>query len=260
MNLEERIGALLAARGLSLVTAESCTGGLVGHRLTNVSGSSSYYLGGLVTYSNRLKEQLLGVPPATLEEHGAVSEATARAMARGARLRLDADLALAVTGISGPTGGTPQKPVGLVYVALSSATAEICRRHLFDGGRLEVKEQSAEAVLRLLLEHLEERQERRERQGRKGRKARMVEFLGEPIDVEIQVRAGGKSRPVAFSWQGRRYEITSWGREEDREQGARPMHCLLVQTAGPETWELCREADGNRWLLSRRWPRPGAVA
>ena len=125
MNLEERIGALLAARGLSLVTAESCTGGLVGHRLTNVSGSSSYYLGGLVTYSNRLKEQLLGVPPATLEEHGAVSEATARAMARGARLRLDADLALAVTGISGPTGGTPQKPVGLVYVALSSATAEM---------------------------------------------------------------------------------------------------------------------------------------
>ena len=254
MNLEERIGALLAARDLSLVTAESCTGGLVGHRLTNVSGSSSYYLGGLVTYSNRLKEQLLGVPPATLEEHGAVSEATARAMARGARQRLDADLALAVTGISGPTGGTPQKPVGLVYVALSSATAEVCQRHLFDGDRLEVKQQSAEAVLRLLLDHLEERQER------KGRKERMVEFLGEPIDVEIQVRAGGKSRPMAFSWQGRRYEITSWGREEDKEQAGRPMHCLLVQTAGPETWELCREADGSRWLLSRRWPRPRPVA
>jgi hypothetical protein len=138
--------------------------------------------------------------------------------------------------------------VGLVYVALSSATAEVCRRHLFDGDRLEVKQQSAEAVLRLLLDHLE------------GGKERMVEFPGEPIDVEIQVRAGGKSRPIAFSWQGRRYEITSWGREEEREQAGRPMHCLLVQTAGPETWELCREADGGRWLLTRRWPRPRSVA
>jgi len=248
MNLEERIGAILTARGLTLVTAESCTGGLVGHRLTNVSGSSSYFLGGLVAYSNRLKEQLLGVSPATLEEHGAVSEATAREMARGARQRLDADLALSVTGIAGPTGGTPRKPVGLVYVALSSATGEVCQRHLFEGDRLEVKQQSADAVLRLLLDHLE------------GRKGKMVEFPGEPIDVEIQVRAGGKSRPMAFSWQGRRYEITSWGREEEREHAGRPVYCLLVQTAGPETWELCREADGGRWLLLRRWPRPRSVA
>jgi nicotinamide-nucleotide amidase len=243
MNLEERVADFLTARHLTLVTAESCTGGLVGHRLSNVSGSSSYYLGGVVAYSNRLKEQLLGVSSQTLAAHGAVSEETAREMARGARQRLDADLALAVTGIAGPTGGSRQKPVGLVYVALSSPTAEICRRHMFHGGRLDIKEQSAGAVLRLLLAHLE------------GREDRMVEFVDEPIDVEVQIRPDGQTRPSAFSWQGRRYEITSWGREEDKERAGRSLHCLLVQTAGPETWELCREGEGGRWLLGRRWPR-----
>ncbi|HSJ53571.1 MAG TPA: CinA family protein [Anaerolineae bacterium] len=248
MTLEEQVGALLAERGLSLVTAESCTGGLVGHRLTNVSGSSSYYLGGFVTYSDHLKKQLLGVSPATLAEHGAVSEPTAREMVRGARERLGADLALAVTGVAGPEGGTPQKPVGLVYVALSSASAEVCHRHQFDGDRLAVKQQSAEVALRLLLAHLERGEDR------------MVEFLDEPVSVEVHVRPGGKSRPAAFSWQGRRYEITSWGREEDREQAGRALHCLLVQTAGPETWELCHEAEGGRWLVARRWPRRPPIA
>jgi nicotinamide-nucleotide amidase len=249
MKLEEKVGALLAARDLSLVTAESCTGGLVGHRLTDVSGSSNYYLGGLITYSNRSKEELLGVSPVTLAEHGAVSEATAREMARGARQRLGADLALAVTGIAGPTGGTPHKPVGLVYVALSSASALVCHRYLFNGDRLEIKQQSAEAVLRLLLDHLE------------GGGDRMVEFLDEPVDVETYgVRPGGKSRPSAFSRQGRRYEITSWGREEDREQAGRSLHCLLVQTAGPETWELCRDEEHARWILRRHWPGPRSVA
>lgn len=248
MELEEKVGALLAAHGLSLATAESCTGGLVGHRLTNVSGSSRYYLGGLVTYSNRSKEQLLDVSPLTLAEQGAVSEATAREMARGARRRLGADLGLAATGIAGPTGGTPQKPVGLVYVALSSAAAAVCRRHLFTGDRLEIKEQSAEAVLRLLLDHLEKGDDQ------------MVRFLDEPVDVEVQVRPGGESRPVAFLWQGRRYEITSWGREEDKEHAGSSLHCLLVQTAGPETWELCRMREGGRWLLTRHWPRRRPVA
>ena len=248
MMLEEKVGAILAERGLTLVTAESCTGGLVGHRLTNVPGSSGYYLGGLVTYSDHLKKGLLGVSPATLAEHGAVSEATAREMARGARERLEADLAVSITGIAGPEGGTPQKPVGLVYVALSSPAGEVCRRHLFDGDRLAVKEQSAEAALRLLLAHLEEGEER------------MIEFPEEPVDVEIYARPGGKSRPAAFTWQGRRYEITSWGREEDREQAGRSLHCLLVQTAGPETWELCRDEEQARWILSRRWPRRPPVA
>jgi hypothetical protein len=169
-------------------------------------------------------------------------------MARGARERLGADLALSVTGISGPSGGTPEKTVGLVYVALSAAAAEQCHRHLFEGDRAAIKQQSADAALRLLLAHVE------------GEEDRMVEFPAEPVDVEVYVRPGGQSRPAAFSWHGKRFEITSWGREEDREQAGRPLHCLLVQTAGPETWELCHDEEHAHWILTRHWSRPRPVA
>ncbi len=157
MTMEEEIGTLLIRQGLTLATAESCTGGLLGHRITNVSGSSAYYLGGFVTYSNEAKEALLGVPHETLLTHGAVSEHTARQMARGACQRMAADVGISVTGIAGPTGGTPDKPVGLVYVALSASDAELCERYVWQGDRLSNKEQSAEAALRLLLTYLRER-------------------------------------------------------------------------------------------------------
>ncbi|MGD8626023.1 MAG: CinA family protein [Anaerolineae bacterium] len=156
-EIEQEIGPLLKARGLTLASAESCTGGLVGHRITNVSGSSDYYLGGIVSYSNEAKEALLGVAHETLLAHGAVSEETAREMARGARQALGADVGLATTGIAGPLGGTETKPVGLVYVALSAPGVEICQRHVFEGSRVENKEASAEAVLGLLLAYLRER-------------------------------------------------------------------------------------------------------
>lgn len=165
MRLEERIKNLLVARGLTLATAESCTGGLLSHRLTNVSGSSAYFLGGFVSYANEAKEALLGVRRETLLAHGAVSEQTAREMARGARQRLGADLAVAITGIAGPTGGTPDKPVGLTYIALSAPDAELCRRHVWQGNRgarderLANKEQSAEAALNLILAYLEGRED-----------------------------------------------------------------------------------------------------
>jgi nicotinamide-nucleotide amidase len=119
-TMESVVGRLLVERGLTLATAESCTGGLIGARLTAVPGSSRYYRGGVVAYANEAKRDLLGVPEALLREHGAVSGPVARAMAEGARARLAADLALATTGISGPDGGTPEKPVGLVWVALAS--------------------------------------------------------------------------------------------------------------------------------------------
>jgi PncC family amidohydrolase len=157
MTLEQEIGALLAARNLTLTTAESCTGGLVAHRITNVPGSSAYYLGGFVTYSNELKQVLLGVQHATLLAHGAVSGETAGEMARGARQRIGADVAVATTGIAGPTGGTPDKPVGLVYVALSASDTELGQRHFWQGDRQANKEQSAEAALRLVLAYLRER-------------------------------------------------------------------------------------------------------
>ena len=120
-TLEAVVGRLLRARGATIAVAESCTGGLVAQKLTDVPGSSSYFLGGVVAYANRAKQDLLGVPAALLAEHGAVSEACARAMAEGVRARFGADLGLATTGISGPDGGTPEKPVGLVHLALARA-------------------------------------------------------------------------------------------------------------------------------------------
>src|SRR3989304_5781049 len=123
-KLEEVVGKLLTERKMTLALGESCPGGLVGHRLTNVPGSSSYVLGGIVAYSNEAKERLLGVRHETLEEQGAVSPETAIEMARGARAALGADVGLSVTGIAGPGGGTPDKPVGLVYVALAAGDWE----------------------------------------------------------------------------------------------------------------------------------------
>lgn len=157
MKTEEAIGRLLAPRGLTLVTAESCTGGLIAHRLTNVPGSSDYYLGGFVAYANEVKQAVLGVRRETLLAHGAVSEETAREMATGARLELAADLGLSVTGICGPSGGTPTKPVGLVYVALATADIVRCEQHVWQGDRLANKEQSAEAALQLVVAYLKER-------------------------------------------------------------------------------------------------------
>jgi nicotinamide-nucleotide amidase len=119
-TMEHVVGALLAARGLTLATAESCSGGLVGERLTAVPGASRYYRGGVVAYANEAKRDLLGVPAALLERHGAVSSQVARAMAEGARARFGVDLAVSTTGISGPDGGTPEKPVGLVFVGFAS--------------------------------------------------------------------------------------------------------------------------------------------
>ena len=159
MAIAERVGALLADRGLTLVTAESCTGGLLAHLITNVSGSSAHYLGGVVAYADRVKEESLGVRREILWVHGAVSEETAREMASGARQRIGADVAVSITGIAGPTGGTPEKPVGLVYVALSAPDVEICRHHIWQGDRLANKRQSAEAALQLLLDYLQDRRD-----------------------------------------------------------------------------------------------------
>lgn len=157
MRTEETIGKLLVEKGLTLATAESCTGGLVAHRLTSVPGSSAYYLGGVVAYANEVKEAVLGVRHETLLAHGAVSEETAREMAKGARRQIGANLGVSVTGIAGPTGATPEKPVGLVYVALSALDAERCERYVWDGDRLANNEQSAEAALQLVVDYMKER-------------------------------------------------------------------------------------------------------
>jgi PncC family amidohydrolase len=150
----ETVGQLLRARGQTVATAESCTGGLIGDALTDIPGSSDYFLGGIIAYADSVKQGVLGVRPGTLSVLGAVSEETAMQMARGARRMLGADYALAVTGIAGPSGGTRHKPVGLVYIALIGPDIERCERHVWPGGRLANKQASARRALQMLIEHL----------------------------------------------------------------------------------------------------------
>jgi PncC family amidohydrolase len=138
--------------GLSFAVAESCSGGLISHRLTNVPGASHYFRGGVVAYSNEAKMDLLGVEEAALASHGAVSEVVAGLMALGARDRFHTDWGLAVTGIAGPTGGTKEKPLGLVFIATAGPTRASARRHVFTGTREAIKTQTAEAAIQLLLE------------------------------------------------------------------------------------------------------------
>lgn len=153
--LEYQIGDLLRRRGLRLAVAESCTGGLIGHRITNVAGASTYYMGSVTAYAYEAKVRLLGVRWATLEKYGAVSRETVLEMANGVRRALAADIGLAVSGIAGPGGGTPDKPVGLTWTGLSAAGVDEAWQFIWSGDRLAVKEQSAEMALQLLVEYLE---------------------------------------------------------------------------------------------------------
>jgi len=152
--LEILAGELLRQRGLRLSVAESCTGGLVGHMLTNVAGSSTYYLGSVTAYAYEAKVRLLNVRWETLERYGAVSQETVIEMARGVRTALAADIGLAVSGIAGPGGGTPEKPVGLTWIGLSSPWEEFARQFVWHGDRIENKEKSAQATLQILVEYL----------------------------------------------------------------------------------------------------------
>jgi len=149
-KIEEVIVRLLTERKQTLALAESCTGGGIAHRLTNVPGASAVFLGGMVAYSNAAKQKFLGVRAERLARHGAVSEAVARAMAEGARKRFGADFALAVTGIAGPTGGTKTKPVGTVFIALADAPETVVERRFNPGGREQFKDLTAQQALEML--------------------------------------------------------------------------------------------------------------
>jgi competence/damage-inducible protein CinA-like protein len=153
-TLEEVVAGLLTAKRRTLACAESCSGGLLAHRLTNVPGSSAYFLAGIVAYGNAAKTDLLGVPRSLLLRHGAVSAPVARAMAAGVRRRAKATYGIGITGIAGPTGGTVKKPVGLVYISLAEPDRVEVRKHLFFGGRKEVKFQSSQRALELLRRRL----------------------------------------------------------------------------------------------------------
>jgi PncC family amidohydrolase len=148
------VGELLRRRGWRLAVAESCTGGLVGHKLTNVAGSSTYFVGGIIAYSYRSKVRILGVEWSTLEKFGAVSKDVVLQMARGVRLALAADVGLSVSGIAGPGGGTTEKPVGTTWVGLSTPYHEESKKFVWDKDRIGNKMISAEAALQLLVDYL----------------------------------------------------------------------------------------------------------
>lgn len=153
--LAERLQGICLGRGLTVATAESCTGGLVAATITDVAGSSGYFVGGLVTYADEAKHTLLDVPTEMLSAHGAVSAQVARAMAIGARARLGASVAVSVTGVAGPSGGSADKPVGLTYVGVADARGADVRRFTWSGDRAANRRASTIAALELLVERAE---------------------------------------------------------------------------------------------------------
>ena len=153
--LEIQVGQLLHERGLKLVLAESCTGGLLGSRITDVPGSSEYFLGGVVAYAYEAKADLLGVSWETLNTKGAVSRETVLEMARGVRHRMKAHIAVSVSGIAGPGGGTPEKPVGTTWIGLAADDGEWAKSYQFDRDREGNKISAADAALHLLLDYLQ---------------------------------------------------------------------------------------------------------
>jgi len=153
-TLEAVVGMLLRKEGGTLAVAESCTGGLLGSRITDVPGSSDYFLLGVVAYSNRAKVELLDVSQDLIESYGAVSEEVAKAMALGVRKKGDADYGIGITGIAGPSGGTEEKPVGLVYIGLSTRSKTFARRFVFSGERLRIKRFATQMALDILRREL----------------------------------------------------------------------------------------------------------
>jgi PncC family amidohydrolase len=153
-TLESLAGEALRERGWTLGLGESCTGGLLGHRITNVPGSSEYFQGGVVAYAYPAKENLLGVRRSTLTTYGAVSRQTALEMAIGARAAFNTDVGLSITGIAGPGGALPDKPVGFAWFAVKTADVEMAENHTLGGNRLENKSAFVDSALRLLLRAL----------------------------------------------------------------------------------------------------------
>lgn len=156
-SLEVIAGNLARQLNIHIGTAESCSGGLLSNRITNVPGSSDYFLGSVVSYANQVKIHLLGVKPETLARFGAVSQETVLEMAHGVRQVLSADVGISVSGIAGPSGGTPDKPVGTTWIGLSVAEFDRAWSFQFRGDRLEVKQQAAEMALKLLIDYLQQK-------------------------------------------------------------------------------------------------------
>lgn len=150
MNIEEEVGKLLKDKGLTISVAESCTGGLVQKLITDIPGSSNYFIGGVVAYSNKLKEKLVKVKKSTLEKYGAVSEEVANELSIGIRKITGSDIGVGITGIAGPTGDTPTKPIGLVYIGIANKDKSFVKKFIFKGDRKKIREQASYNALLLV--------------------------------------------------------------------------------------------------------------
>jgi PncC family amidohydrolase len=154
MSAGPRIDDLLVEKGLTISVCESCTGGMLAATITNIPGSSRYFLGGIIAYSDKVKKKVVGVRVGTLERHGAVSAQTAKEMAQATKQKMKSDIGVAVTGVAGPAGGTAKKPVGMVYIAVACRGKTIVRKFLFSGGRQAVRRSSVKNALAMVREIL----------------------------------------------------------------------------------------------------------
>lgn len=253
-TLESRVGKLLREFGWRLAVAESCTGGLISHRLTNVPGSSTYYTGGLVTYAYEAKVRMLGVRWDTLEAHGAVSREVVLEMARGAKKAMGADVGLAVSGIAGPGGGTPEKPVGTTWIGLSLPDEDLAWRYQWQGDRLQVKEQSAQEALRLLISRLERLQKRSAGPEAGGEAAtRSAEM--DRVEVNARFDANGHVRPISLQVDGQNIPVESTGRRWQADDG---LH-ILTMLPGGRVVELVFRAQEMKWYLRSLGPNRRAA-
>jgi len=228
--LEAQVGVLLKRLSLRLAVAESCTGGLVGHRLTNVPGSSAYYLGSITAYAYEVKIHLLGVQQKTLELYGAVSKETVLEMATGVRKVMGADIGISISGVAGPDGGSPEKPVGLVWIGLSTDRTETAWKHLWQGDRLKIKEQSVQQALQNLVNYLDQIE-----------KHRQAEF----VDVTVRFNREGMIEPVDFTLREQRIRIDSTGRQWEDAVG---RHILVMDLAS-QVYELVFTPSEGKWSV-----------
>ncbi len=245
-ELSVELGAQLDQHHLTISLAESCTGGMIASILTDIAGSSHYVMGGVVSYSNFAKMHVLGVRPETLETHGAVSPETAQEMARGVRTLLQTDLAVSVTGIAGPGGGTPEKPVGLVYLHLAAEDVDWGEMHVWPHDRIGNKHASVAAGLRLALRYVKERSIRVDPKP----PVEAEQDAMPMILVEASWRAG-EWRPQAVWLEGQRKQVVGVGRQQRTPEGVWRM---TVEFGDGGRAELLADAQAGVWRLRRYWP------
>ena len=261
-SLAQAVGDLRQENRLTLAVAESCTGGLLGTYITNIPGSSAYFEGGVIAYSDKVKRQVLGVPKDVLEQHGAVSPESASAMAKGARTLLRADLALATTGIAGPSGGTSEKPVGLVFVALASTCGTTCKKYCWPGDRWQNREWSAKAALALLHEHLSSLRTPQAAHAQPNQDALPLSKCQDTytpamhIEVEARFEQPDNPVPLAFKWQGQWVPVSSIGRTWSTGEGRSIVHHYMVSTPVQGIFELAFEPTSMHWRVVRGSNRP----